>query len=224
MRNFTILLVLFPLYAFRTCAQTESFKFASDVIWSLQTCKIADHRLKSSGSDDLVVMMKDLLVYSSGIKQASLFLDAHRESQDTMIRKSAEILSNVFSAIERNSQNLVAFIEESLNNPELAESRKGTWTRRLSEHAASNEELWRMFPVAIAGVTHALVDSKATRDGKLYRLRITRSELERLQNKLRDVFGTQITGGPKAGQFPLEASAALLYSFLSQGWTPSDSQ
>ncbi|MDO8571815.1 MAG: hypothetical protein Q7R79_04005, partial [bacterium] len=79
MRNYTILVVLFALHVGRTDAQTESFKFASDVTWSLQTCKIADDRLKASGSEDLVIMMKDLLVYTSGIKQASLFFDTHRE-------------------------------------------------------------------------------------------------------------------------------------------------
>ena len=161
MKNFAILAVLVPISVFQVTAQTESFKFASDVVWSLQTCKIADDRLKASSSDDPVIMMKDLLVYSNGIKQANLFLDTHRESQDTMIRGSADILSNLFSAIERNNQSLVAFIEETLNNSEVAKSKEGTRSRKLSEHAAASEELWRMFPIAIAGVTHALVDSKS---------------------------------------------------------------
>ena len=141
-----------------------------------------------------------------------------------MIQKSADLLGNLLATITQNNQSLISFIEKSLNNPSLAESRKGTWTRRLSEHAASSEELWRMFPVAIAGVTHALVDRTTSRDGKLSHLRITKAELAQLNNRLIAAFGAQVSNGPKAGQFPIEASAALLCSFLNQGWKASDSQ
>ncbi len=224
MKNFVILFVIFLLCVFQASSQTEAFKFGTDVIWSLQLCKISDDRLKASSLDDPVLMMKALLVYGSGIKQANLFIEAHHENQDTAISSSAEILSNLLAAIEQNNKSLIAFIEESLNEPELALSKKGTWTRKLSEHAAESEELWRLLPVAIAGVTHALVDKESTRDNKLYRLRITKSELKQLGNKLTDAFGEKIKEGPKAGQFPLEASATMLYKFLNQGWKPSDSR
>jgi len=216
--------MLLPMFVFQTIAPSEPFKFASDIVWSFQICKIADEHLKTSSSEDPVTMMKDLLVYSAGIKQANSLLDTHRRSQDTLISQSANALSNVYSEIYENNRSLVAFIEETLNDPGKANSQQGTWSRKLSENAATNEELWRKFPLSIALATHALVDNKSTMNGKLYRLRITKSELEQLRKKLTDIFGNQIAQGPNAGQFPLEASGALLYLFLNKGWKPSDSK
>jgi len=105
------------MFVFQTIAPSEPFKFASDIVWSFQICKIADERLKTSSSKDPVTMMKDLLAYSAGIKQANSLLDTHRRSQDTLISQSANALSNVYSEIYENNRSLVAFIEETLNDP-----------------------------------------------------------------------------------------------------------
>jgi len=50
--------------------------------------------------------------------------------------------------------------------------------------------------------------------GKVNRIKITKDERLRLMNKLEDIFGNQIKGGPKTGQIPVIASASFIYFLL----------
>ena len=92
----------------------------------------------------------------------------------------------------------------------------------MSENRAANEEIWRMLIYATAMSSHSLVDQSRTENGKLRFLTITSDERKSLIKKLIDIFGEGIKNGPKGGQLPLEGSAAMLYSFLNQGWKPAD--
>jgi hypothetical protein len=96
--------------------------------------------------------------------------------------------------------------------------------RKLSENMAANEDLWRMLLHATTMSTYCLVDSNRTEDGKLKFLTITTEEKKALIDQLVGVFGDGIKSGPQGGQLPPEASGALLYSFFSKGWKPSDSK
>jgi len=96
--------------------------------------------------------------------------------------------------------------------------------RKLSENLAANDESWRMLADATVLSTYCLVDQNRTENGKLKFLTITTEEKKAVINQLVRVFGPGIKGGPKGGQHYLEGSGALLYSFLSRGWKPSDTE
>jgi len=128
---------------------SEPYDFVSDVIRSLQQCNIADDRIKSSNSNDFVSVMKDFMVFKDEINMASKFISKYRGNENEFIRESANNLNLIYSKVVDNNENLISFIEETLNNPSDAASKQGSWLRKLSEIQAKNEELWRMLPYAV---------------------------------------------------------------------------
>tara|TARA_B100002003_G_scaffold74885_1_gene69841 strand:- start:23 stop:499 length:477 start_codon:yes stop_codon:yes gene_type:complete len=88
---------------------------------------------------------------------------------------------------------------------------------------ATNEEVWRLLPMTTVQSTYLLIDPKRTIGGKLKYLKINSKERRQLINKLESVFGDKVKGGLKAGQLPVETSAATLWKVLNDPWKSSDS-
>lgn len=203
---------------------SEPFDFASDVIRSLEACKIAGERIKTSQSKDLASEMKDILVFTNEIRQANSRIAPHQNSKNELIRQSADNFSAIYSSIVANNEKFMSFLEQTLNDPKEATSKQGTWLRKLSENMAANEDLWRMLPPATVMATYTLVDQRRTENGKLRFLTITKTERDQLRSQFRNTFDDQVRGGPKAGQLPVDVSAALLWKFLAEEWKPADTE
>jgi hypothetical protein len=201
---------------------SEPYDFVSDVIRSLQQCNIAGDRINSSKSDDFVPLMKDFMVFKNEINLASTLISKYRGNKNEFIRESANNLNLIYSKVVDNNENLISFIEETLNNPSDVVSKQGSWLRKLSEIQAKNEELWRLLPYAVIMSTYSLLDLKKQENGHLCCLTITKKERDKLRSELVNVFGEQIKQKAKAGILPIEFSAASLWKFLAQEWKPSD--
>jgi hypothetical protein len=147
----------------------------------------------------------------------------YQNSKNEFINKSAQELYFIYSKVVENNENLLAFIEKTMNDPGEASSKQGTWLRKMSEIAATNEELWRMMPYATVMVSYTLVDMTRKETGNLSFLTITKLERDKLRSYLLGEFGESIKKGPKGGMLPIDASAALMWEFLSRGWKPADS-
>ncbi len=225
MRKSTALSLLLLVVAVpRLSFASEPFDFVSDVIRGLLACKIADEHIKATEAKDLVSRIKDILVFTNGIRQADSMIAPYRNSKNEPIQKSADSFSAIYSSIVANNKQLVSFLEQTFNDPEEAASKQGTWLRKLSENMARNEELWLILPLATTMSTYSLVDKKRTENGELRFLTITTVEREQLRSQLHDAFGDPVRGGWKAGQLPVDASAALLRGFLAQEWKPADTK
>ena len=201
---------------------TEAFDFMTDVVKSFQSSEIAGSRINTSDSKELVEKMKDIIVFNNEIRIAAEFIKPHLASKNEIIKESAESFFTIYSSIVQNNEKFLNTLENTFNNLEDSASKEGTFLRKLSENMAANEEYWRMLLYATTMSTYCLVNRNRTENGKLRFLTITTEEKKALIDQLLSVFGTGIKGGPKGGQLPLEGSGALLYSFLSQGWKPSD--
>jgi hypothetical protein len=215
---FLLIIVFIPNFA----GATEAFDFMTAVIKSFQSSEIAGSRIKNSESSDLVSQMKDIIIFNNEMMTAAEFIKPHLTSKNEIIKHSAETFFSIYSSIVKNNEYLLNTFENAFNKTEASASKEGTFLRRLSENMATNEELWRMLLYATTMSTYCLVDSNRTEDGKLKFLTVTTEEKKALIDQLVGVFGDGIKGGPKEGQLPLEGSGALLYSFFSKGWKPSD--
>lgn len=220
-----LFVTLLAIFTFPNVAKaTESYNFIGDVIRSLQSAQIAGERTKQGNSNDLVSQMKDIIVFNNGILEAAQFIKPHLASNNKLIKESAGSFHFIYSSIVENNENLLKTLENALNSIENTVAKQGTFLRKISESMAANEELWRMLLYATTMSTYCLVDQNRTENGKLKFLTITTKEKKSLIDQLVGVFGDRIKGGPKGGQLPLEGSGALLYSFLGQGWKPSDTK
>ena len=220
-----LFVTLLALFTFPNISKaTESYNFIEDVIKSFQSAQIAGERTKQGNSDEFVSQMKDIMVFNNGILEAAQFIKPHLTSKNKLIKESADLFHLIYSSIVENNQNLLMALEDALNNIESTAAEQGTFLRKISESMAANEELWRMLLYATTMSTYCLVDQNRTENGKLKFLTVTTKEKKSLIDQLVSVFGDRIKGGPKGGQLPLEGSGALLYSFLSKGWKPSDTK
>jgi len=218
-----ILLLSIMIFIPNPAGATEAFDFMTDVIKSFESCEIAGSRIKYSESSGLVAQMKDIIVFNNKIREAAEFIKPHLTSKNEVIKESAESFFTIYSSIVQNNEHLLNILENAFNKPEDSASNKGTFLRKLSENRATNEEFWRMLPYATPMSTYCLVDSNRTKDGKVIFLTITIEEKKALVDQLVGVFGAGIKSGPKeGGRPPLEVSGAVIYSFFSKGWKPSD--
>ena len=218
-----ILLLSIMVFIPNLAGATEAFDFMTDVIKSFESSEIAGSRIKNRESSGLLAQMKDIIVFNNEIRAAAEFIKPHLTSKNEIIKESAESFFTIYSSIVQNNEHLLNILENAYNKPEDSASNKGTFIRKLSENRATNEEFWRMLPYAIPMSTYCLVDSNRTEDGKVIFLTITIEEKKALIDQLLGVFGDGIKSGFKeGGRPPLEVSGALLYSFFSKGWKPSD--
>ena len=203
---------------------SEPFEFVSCFFESLGICKNASERLKDKKEEDIVSVMKDLIVFTNEVRSAKDTIAPYKNNKNKIINESATFLDSTYSMIVANNEKLLTLLEETLNKPSEAISKQGTWLRKFSENMAANEELWRMIPHITAMVSYALVDDKRIEGGKLQFLTITKGERDKLRSNLLNSFGESIKKGPKAGMLPIDASASLMWQFLSKDWKPADSK
>jgi len=203
---------------------TEPFDFVADVIRSFETCKIASAGFKGIEDIDVTSLMRTLLVFTHEMRIAHSAVEPHIESENETIREAADHFSSIYLALIKNSEELLDFIEQTLNDPAEAVSREGTWRRRLSENTARTEELWRMLIDVTVLTAYMLVDPTRTEDGTLRFLTITRAERDSLRSAILRVFGKSVTEGIKSGQSPVDGLGALLWQFLARPWKTTDEQ
>ena len=112
-------------------------------------------------------------------------------------------------------------IEQSFNT-ENSDAQVGTFMRKFSELLAENEDAWRQLMYATVYATYSLVDNKKLKDGNLAYLKINSEQRKRLIKSIEDGFGEKVKGGAKGGQYPIVASASLLWEFLNKEWKSAD--
>jgi hypothetical protein len=99
----------------------------------------------------------------------------------------------------------------------------GPLVSEASANAASAEEAWKLLPVTVAALAHALTDStRTTADGKIAYLRITSQEKRDFLSEIALSFNPDVAAGKSAGFQPAAASAGLLAYFLHQPWRGSE--
>ncbi len=201
---------------------SEPFGFVSDVIQSLQTCRIASDRIKENKDRNVLSLMKDVRVFISEIRQANSMMAQHANSNNELIRESSNNFSKIYSSIMANNERMLDFLEKTLNDLGQAASKQGTWLREASEIMAKNEELWRLLPQITVLTTYTLVDLNRTKEGKLSFLTITKAERDLLRSQLHSAFGDKVKEPMKGGALPIDVSAKLLWFFLAKPFNPSD--
>ena len=200
----------------------EPYNYFSDVISSFQLCDIAGDRIQKAQSESFLDAMKNVNVFVDEIRAARANIKPYLESQNEYIKPTARAFYDVYSSIIKNNEELLTYLETILNNPEEHLSKEGTVTRKFSENMAANEQLWRSLLQVTALASYALVDMKRTEGGNLCCLSITKQERINLLTQLEQAFGTKVKNGPRAGQYPLEGCASLIWSFLEKCWKSFD--
>ena len=216
-----ILLLVVGVYQHHLFA-TEPFDFVADVIRSFGNCKIASAGFKGIEDADVTSLMRTLLVFTHEMRIAHSAIEPHIESENELLRETANNFSFVYLSIIKNHEELLDFIEQTLNDLDDAVSQQGTRLRRVSENTARNEELWRMLIDVVVMTAYTLVDQTRTEEGQLRFLTITGAERDSLRSALLRVFGESVTEGIKAGQLPVDGSGGLLWEFLARPWKTTD--
>ena len=202
----------------------EPYCFAFDVIKSLKICKNAENYLKTLNCNDIICFRGALLVLTHEFRQASTTLTKHRDSENNLIKESADKFCQGYTAITQNTENALSFFEQEVKQSQDVFSKQSVLSRQMSEYGAKNNESWKMLQSATVMATWALVGKAEAVDEKSASLTITESERDELRSQLRSAFGDQIVGGPKADQSAVDGLAGLLWAFLAKDWKPADTK
>ena len=202
---------------------SEPYDFVLAVIESFEKIEIAKERIENSDDPSLIIFVKDMIVFNSEMERARSFIKPHLSSKNESIKKSANGFDLIYSLIIGNNEKLLNFYEKVFNEKDNFSAKEGTFTKKMGEMMATNEDAWRLLPKATVEATFLLIDPKRTIDGKLKYLKINSKERRQLINKLESVFGDKVKGGPKIGQLPVEISEATLWKVLNDPWKSSDS-
>jgi hypothetical protein len=205
----------------------EPFDFIDSIINSLSTCYIAESRLKtkydetSNEVESLMITMKDLFVFNKELESARLPIQPYIESKNEIMKTVSQTYDVIYLSAMMNNKKIISLIEQMMNSKEPI-SQHGTFSKNFSEIMAENEDSWRQLVKVTAFSTYSLVDRNRLIDGKMAYLRINSNERKMLIKNIENSFGDEVKNGMKAGQFPIVASASLLYGFLNKDWKSSD--
>ena len=169
----------------------------------------------------MILLMKDVMVFNKDVELARVHIEPYLQSENEIMRNCAKWYHIIFLSAIKNNEEMISLIEQSMNT-EISENQIGTFSRKLSEVHANTEDIWRQLMKATAMSTYSLVDRNRLKDGKLAYLTINSKERKLLIKEIEDGFGDKVKGGMQAGQFPIVASASLLWGFLNKEWISSD--
>ena len=221
--------LLFLFIPFLTCPSyaEEPFDFVDSLIRSLSTCYIAESHLKTKNNDtsnevdSLMITMKDLFVFNKELESARLPIQPYIESKNEIMKTVSQTYDVIYLSAMMNNKKIISLIEQMMNSKEQI-SQQGTFSKNFIEIMAENEDSWRQLVKVTAFSTYSLVDRNRLIDGKMAYLRINSKERKMLIKNIENSFGDEVKGGIKTGQFPIVASASLLWGFLHKDWKSSD--
>lgn len=111
---------------------TETYNFMVAVINSIESCKIANERLKLSNSEEDLTgsaIMKDIIVTNNKIKEASQFIEPYLLSKKETTKEAAKQFTAIYSLMVQNNEDLLDFTEHTYNNIEDLLAKQGTYSK-----------------------------------------------------------------------------------------------
>lgn len=154
----------------------------------------------------------------SRLNQATSLLGQFRGAPDETVRTAASELKGIYGTL---AERLLAGVSiwgkfaKAKTADDIA-----ALVPESGKSGAEIQEAWRLLPLGVAAVTHALVDSARLSDGKLSYLRLTREERAKLNTEIKTLF-PNVRPEEKGGQV-VDVSVNLFRAFLNGGWKSSD--
>lgn len=178
-----------------------------------------------SKAESSLDMMTQMIHFRNEMNVAADIIQKHTNSNNELIKQSADIYYFVYSGVADSENNFINFMENYFNDPNNAIAKPGTHAAKFGEIGARMTEFWKMLPDNTMLAAYSIMDMKRTEDGKVNRLTISEEEREMLVYKLDNAFGEVVKNGIRAGQKPVEASASFLYELLAKSkWKSSDAK
>lgn len=197
-----------------------AFTLASAMLQAFSLAGSARDRLagiKSSDIGDTMTPIIETRGAANRIREASLLLQQFSKSEPS-IKEAAEGLQKVLGVLSDALMASVALWDK------FALAKTADEIRALvpegGKVVSDVDEAWRLLPLGMVGVTHALVDDTRVTNGKVSHLRVTRSERAKLAQEIANLFPTAKPGAK--GLHAVESSVKLFGEFLNGGWKSSD--
>jgi hypothetical protein len=144
-----------------------------------------------------------------------LLLATLSSSQDTYIQRAAITINRVVVNLIKNYNDHLILLENLNNPPDVSREAILNTIMQVQQDRLS---LLKTFLNTAQMVTLALLTDGPDNDGKLNYLTISAKERDSLKQTIEQYFGSQVKGGPKAGQSYLAGSASMVYLFLGQNF------
>jgi len=226
-----IFIIFLCFFCFSVYA-SEAYDFVKDAISALGKINaVADNidiaAKKNEKENSMMVLFNSIMKNSTQMRNASGFgitsLSKYKDNKDENIKMSAKALITSFSAIENQQIRKIELAERYMNNPQSLEKNMGTFNRALVESNEGDNEIWRLYDLAVISITWATVDMNKNPNGKICCLLITQTERDSLKKQMVNLYGQNITLGMEKNNFKMRASAGGVYDFLNnKAWKSSD--
>jgi len=206
------------------------FDYARDAVRSLAAVKDA-----TSGTPNIATMepteglralMRACVLQRTAIEAEGRRLEPYAASTDKKIAESAGLIIQAYALIAANLTAAVANMESLLNNPNRVLSEPGTASRENYELEARSQQAWTLLIKATATIAFALYDEQRLGpDGKLQRLRITKTEREALKAELVKGYGRAVTRGSTKDSRQNMVPGEMLWGFVTNPkWLDADAK
>jgi len=215
--------------------QSDAFRYVSAFIDSLEHAKTASARTDKAfiswGRADqphreLAAMMElTLAVKTSGLEYACAadLVTPFTSGSALAMNTSAKGARGVYQDLQELETQLLRILGSVLDSP--GQRVTAPVIERMTDLGLARTEALKALLLAGAAAAHVLVSRPDKPDERLTRLSVTSAERQALIDRLNTAFGGSIRGGMKAGQVPVDATAALLLGFLQDGkWKSLDSK
>ena len=202
---------------------TESYEYTKVAIESLYKISTATNNVKpaSDPSTGLSEVMKSYIKAREEMKEASYFLPSYKESKDSSISSSSDIMIGACKIFDENLDLAISNIEHILNNPKVIVEKQGTTKKDIYQLQANFEKAWSFLGKAATMVALAMEDQNRLVDGKTHYLKITSEERKQLKLLLLKDFGAEVKDYDHSTNVVFPAS--VLWTFLdNKKWVSAD--
>jgi hypothetical protein len=194
----------------------QALTYTKAFIDSLGWAKSGRSRISSdANTDGFTVLFYEMKLANRDYEKGAAAVDPFSASPVETIRISSQATRGVFVALIDGNSRTASLFSEFLDGKKP--TGLGTLSDKLSDNMVQIDEAWKMLVTASIATTYVLLEPDSTSDRM--QLNITSTERDELAASLEKAFGAdKLKDGLQAGQFGLEAAAAVLYSHLKSPW------
>lgn len=221
-----VLLLLASGSAAAAAQDSEPFRLTRDVLSSLESAQRAAESLAKieTLSDPIASAMNAMLAIRKAItalRLADSQIAPYVGSSDETVQAMAGSMHTIYGVLIECYEGDLRVQERLIDfKPSM---QLGPLVNEASASAARADEVWRILPLTVGVLGHALVDmTRTSSDGRRTHLVLTSNQRASFLKDIERLFGPDAAAGNVAGLHAAKASAGLLAHFLRQPWQSSD--
>lgn len=204
---------------------TEGYEYINSVVEGLSEIQLTASQEKkkiiNSEQDVRAILMSGMqsaILIRNSIKNAKRKIERFKSSNDELIANSSKLLVTEYLIQEKNYQRSIDIYEKYLNySDNKINENQGTLIRERTEISNEIGSSWDGYQKSAMTLTYAMINASKVNqlNGKINKLKITKSEVSKVNSDLETYFGMNVKKQMKDEDSSVMIVAKMIYQFIN---------